>query len=264
MKLQLRASESWHCRWGDARVPAWTPPAAGSLGSCDSKGLFQMCRRVQMRPSFTGSCFLSSSQIAFEGQPVGRGSGCTPAHAGLGALLPGPWLLSALGRGLAPCQRGAQARRREAGGSGDVEPVWAGTAVLGSTGAPNKLLSIALLSLGVGEASGCWSGPLALSSCVGSRPPACGPPGSPVPQARPPHVNPECRGGGWAWGLLPCGRGPAGLEVLGGDQRAGTAHLCCLGMAQRGLCSIPTPRGSLEGAGQAVVSAGDVCSCVLV
>lgn len=176
----------------------------------------------------------------------------------------GPGCCQPWGGGWHPAREGLKQGEGRPEGPGDVEPVWAGTAVLGSTGAPNKLLSIALLSLGVGEAAGCWSGPLALSSCVGSRPPAYGPPGSPVPQARPPHVNPECRGGGWAWGLLPCGRGPAGLEVLGGDQRAGTAHLCCLGMAQRGLCSIPTPRGSLEGAGQAVVSAGDVCSCVLV
>lgn len=46
----------------------------------------------------------------------------------------------------------------------------------------------------------------------------------------------KCWGGDWAQGLLPCGRGPARLEDLGGDVVCQDGALVLHGMTQWGLC----------------------------
>lgn len=170
-------------------------------------------------------------------------------------------------------ERGSGKEKVGPEGLGEAGPAWAGTATLASASVPSRLLRTALLSLeALGRPLAAGQGPWHRSRFVGSRPPA---ELHQVAQSHR-HVHPmltlKCWGGDWAQGFLPCGRGPAGLRIWTVTVVCQDGALVLHGMAQWGLCC-PHLTWVSGRTGQAVarpavscrvVSAGDICSCVLV
>ena len=137
MKLQLRASETWHCRPEGHLGPFPDPHQLQGSGEASTvKGFSgQVSIYKCFSSSFTESCCLSSSQIAFKGPgppSTAPGSGCAPAYSGWrgpsprpgASLILGPSCCRPWGGGWHPAT-GAQAGRGMVvlEGLGDAEPL---------------------------------------------------------------------------------------------------------------------------------------------